>query len=55
MDTVMLEIVQVGIAFTQLPDGKDTLISYQFIECHMIFDAKLVFVEKLMVAGGHMV
>jgi hypothetical protein len=39
--TVALEIASVGTAFKQLPDGKDALIGYQFIECHMIFDVKL--------------
>jgi hypothetical protein len=56
MDVVALEIVSVGIAFKQLPDGKDALIRYQFIECHMILDVKLDgFCQKYsMVAGGHM-
>jgi hypothetical protein len=56
MDTVALEIASVGVAFKQLPDGKDAPIGYQFIECHMIFDVKLDgFRRKArMVAGGHM-
>jgi hypothetical protein len=53
MDVVALEIASVGIAFKQLPDGKDAPIRYQFIECHMIFDVKLDGKAR-MVAAGHM-
>jgi hypothetical protein len=48
--------LSVGIVSKQFPEREDAPIGRQFIECHMIFVAKLDgFCQKAcMVVGGHM-
>jgi hypothetical protein len=54
-DAIHKEMTNNRKAFKFLEDGELIPIGYQWIHCHMIFDAKMDFTRKArFVAGGHM-
>ena len=46
----------VRVAFNIIEDGDKAPIDYQFVKCHMVFDAKMedFYRKARLVVGGHM-
>ncbi len=41
VDAIAKEITNVWVVFNILEDGRQGLMQYQFVKCHMIFDVKI--------------
>ncbi len=57
VDAIAKEITNVWVVFNILEDGRQGLMQYQFVKCHMIFDVKMedTFCMARFVRGEHMV